>query len=61
MFESILGRSVAPRQAAIVGVGVLVTALVFGLSTWATQPVMVPLFAGLPVESVSDMTTSLLN
>lgn len=59
MFESILGRSVAPRQIAIIGVGVVVTALVFGLSTWAAKPVRVPLFAGLPITSVSDMTTKL--
>lgn len=59
MLESIIGRSVSPRQIAIVGVGVVVTALVFGLSQWATKPVRVPLFAGLPLASVSDMTTKL--
>ncbi|MBC8087843.1 MAG: flagellar M-ring protein FliF, partial [Phycisphaerae bacterium] len=59
MFESIFGRSVAPRQLAIVGVGVVVTALVFGLSSWAAKPVRVPLFAGLPLASVSDMTAKL--
>ena len=60
MLESIIGRSVSPRQIAIVGVGAIVTALVFGLSTWAAKPVKVPLFAGLPVASVSDMTTKLV-
>ncbi|MEP6833508.1 MAG: flagellar basal-body MS-ring/collar protein FliF [Gemmatimonas sp.] len=59
MLESIIGRSVSPRQIAIIGVGVVVTALVFGLSTWAAKPVKVPLFAGLPITSVSDMTAKL--
>ena len=47
MLESIIGRSVSPRQIAIVGVGVVITALVFGLSTWAVKPVQVPLFSRL--------------
>lgn len=59
MLESIIGRSVSPRQLAIVAVGVVATALVFGLSTWAAKPVKVPLFAGLPLTSVSDMTAKL--
>ncbi|MEO7996847.1 MAG: flagellar basal-body MS-ring/collar protein FliF [Gemmatimonadaceae bacterium] len=59
MLESIIGRSVSPRQLAIVGVGVVATALIFGLSQYVTKPVRVPLFAGLPVENVSDVTTKL--
>lgn len=59
MLESILGRSVSPRQIAIVAVGAVVTALIFGLSTWAAKPVKIPLFIGLPLSSVSDMTAKL--
>lgn len=59
MLENIIGRSVSPRQLAIVGVGVVATALVFGLSQYVTRPVRVPLFVGLPVENVSDVTKKL--
>ena len=59
MLESIIGRSVSPRQIAIIGVGVVVTALVFGLSQYATRPTRVPLFVGLPVEIVGDVTKKL--
>ncbi|MBC8085841.1 MAG: flagellar M-ring protein FliF, partial [Phycisphaerae bacterium] len=59
MLESIFGRSVAPRQAAIIGVGVLVTAAIVGIANYTTKPVQIPLFAGLPLASVSDMTAKL--
>ncbi|MGV3710109.1 MAG: flagellar basal-body MS-ring/collar protein FliF [Gemmatimonas sp.] len=59
MLESILGRSVSPRQIAIVAVGVVATALVFGLSNYATRPVRVPLYVGLPVETVGEITKKL--
>jgi flagellar M-ring protein FliF len=59
MLESILGRSVSPRQMAMVGVGVVVTALVVGISNWATKPEYVPLFLGLPQASVGEMRTKL--
>ncbi|MEO7363735.1 MAG: flagellar basal-body MS-ring/collar protein FliF, partial [Gemmatimonadaceae bacterium] len=59
MLESIIGRSVSPRQLAIVGVGVVATALVFGLSQYATRPVRVPLFVGMPVETVGEVTRKL--
>lgn len=59
MFESIFGRSVAPRQAAIIGVGVLVTAGIVAIANYTTKPVQIPLFAGLPLATVSDMTAKL--
>lgn len=57
-FESVLSRF-SPRQAAIIAVGVVVTAAVFGISRWATRPVMVPLTANVPVESVKALTDKL--
>jgi len=59
LLESIFGRSVAPRQVAIIGVGVLVTAAIVGVANYTTKPVQIPLFAGLPLASVSDMTAKL--
>ena len=59
LFESIFGRNVASRQIAIIGVGVLVTAGVFGVSQWAGDPQMMPLFADVPIASVGLMTDKL--
>jgi flagellar M-ring protein FliF len=47
------------RQAAIIAVGVIVTALVYGVSTWAVKPTMVPLYADVPVDQVKRMTDKL--
>jgi flagellar M-ring protein FliF len=55
----LLARLGGPRQAGIILVGVVVTALVFGVSRWATRPTMVPLFADLPVGQVKGMTDRL--
>ncbi len=57
--ESLFGRVAGTRQMAIIVVGVLATALVFGVSRWATQPEMVPLFSNIPMENVSKMTDKL--
>ncbi len=57
--QSFFGGRVGGRQAAIIAVGVLVTALVFGVSRWATAPTMVPLFADVPIENVGKMTDRL--
>lgn len=59
LLESVFGKGPAARQIAIVAVGALVTALVFGVSRWGTQPVMMPLFANLPIASVGAMTDKL--
>ncbi len=56
---SILDRVGGARQALIIGAGVLVSALVFGVSRWATAPEMVPLFADVPIEAVGTMTDKL--
>lgn len=55
--DSLLGNNA--RQAGIVIVGVVVTALVFGISHWATRPQMVPLYTGLAIESVGPLTDKL--
>ena len=57
--QNLFGRVGGTRQAAIIAVGVLVTALVFGVSRWATAPTMVPLYADIPIESVGKMTDKL--
>ena len=59
LMESLFGRAGAGRQIAIIAVGVIATALVFGVSRWATQPTMVPLYADIPVENVKAMTDKL--
>lgn len=59
LIDTIMGRLGGGRQAAIIGIGVLVTALVFGVSRWATAPTMVPLYADVPVEQVKAMTDKL--
>jgi flagellar M-ring protein FliF len=59
LMESLFGRMGAGRQIAIIAVGVIATALVFGVSRWATQPTMVPLYADIPVENVKAMTDKL--
>jgi flagellar M-ring protein FliF len=56
LFESFAGRG---RQIALIVIGVLVTALIFGVSRWATAPTMVPLYADIPVENVDAMTAKL--
>lgn len=57
--QSLLGRPGSGRQMAILVVGALVTALVFGVSRWATKPVMVPLYANVPLENVRPITDKL--
>ncbi|MBL0938527.1 MAG: flagellar M-ring protein FliF [Gemmatimonadaceae bacterium] len=59
LFESITSRFGGPRQTAIVAIGLMVAAGVYYVSQWATRPVMVPLFANVPVESVKAMTDKL--
>jgi flagellar M-ring protein FliF len=58
-FAPLLDRIGGPRRAAILLVGLATAGLIFGLSRWATAPVWVPAFAGVPVESVGKMTDKL--
>lgn len=57
--DSMFGRLSGGRQVAIIAVGVVVTAAVFGVSRWATAPTMVPLYADVPVENVRKITDKL--
>jgi flagellar M-ring protein FliF len=59
LLPSVFGRVEGNRQMAIIAVGVVATALVFGLSRWATQPTYVPLYANVPIESVGVITDKL--
>jgi flagellar M-ring protein FliF len=59
LMDSLTGRLGNGRQIAIIAVGVITTALVFGISRWATQPTMVQLYADVPVENVKAMTDKL--
>jgi flagellar M-ring protein FliF len=58
-FQPLLERVGGPRRAAILLVGLVTAGLIFGVSRWATAPVWVPAFAGVPVESVGKMTDKL--
>ncbi len=58
--QNLLDRVGGLRQALIIGVGVLVTAAVYGVSQYAARPVMVPLVTNVPASSVSKMTAKLL-
>ena len=57
--DSLFGRMSGGRQVAIIAVGVIVTAAVFGVSRWATQPTMVPLYADMPAGQVKKVTDKL--
>lgn len=57
--DSLFGRMSGGRQVAIIAVGVIVTGAVFGVSRWATQPTMVPLYADMPVGQVKKVTDKL--
>jgi flagellar M-ring protein FliF len=59
LLESITSRFGGPRQTAIIAIGLVIAAGVYYVSQWATRPVMVPLFANVPVESVKAMTDKL--
>ena len=57
--DSLFGRMSGGRQVAIIAVGVIVTGAVFGVSRWATQPTMVPLYADMPAGQVKKVTDKL--
>ena len=59
LLPSFFSRADGNRQLAIVAIGVVATALVFGVSRWATEPTFVPLYANAPIESVGVITDKL--
>ncbi|MHB1223547.1 MAG: flagellar basal-body MS-ring/collar protein FliF [Gemmatimonadaceae bacterium] len=48
-----------PRRALIALVGLATVVLILGVSRWASAPVYVPAFSGVPLEQVSAMTDKL--
>lgn len=48
-----------PRRALIALVGLATVVIILGVSRWATAPVYVPAFSGLPLEEVSAITDKL--
>ncbi len=59
LLQSVFGRVEGRRQTAIIVVGIVVTAMVFGLSRWATAPTYVPLYTDVPLESAGVITDKL--
>ncbi len=59
LLQSIFGRVDGGRRTGIIAVGVVVTALVLGLSRWATAPTFVPLYTDVPLESAGTITDKL--
>jgi flagellar M-ring protein FliF len=53
--QGLLGRLGGTRNVMIIAIGVIVTALVFGVSQWATRPEWVPLFDNVPLEASGVM------
>jgi flagellar M-ring protein FliF len=57
--EQVLERIGGIRRAVILLTGVILVALILGVSHWATRPAWVPLFTGLPLETSGEVTQRL--
>src|SRR5690606_41432539 len=57
--EQVLERIGGLRRAVILLTGVLLVALILGVSHWATRPTWVPVFTGLPLETIGEVTQRL--
>jgi flagellar M-ring protein FliF len=57
--QPLLDRLGGPRRALILLVGLATAGLIFGVSHWATRPLWVPAFVGVPMEQVGKMTDKL--
>lgn len=57
--QGLLGRVGGARNAMVLAVGVIVTALVLAVSQWATRPEWVPLFDNVPLEASGVMSDKL--
>jgi flagellar M-ring protein FliF len=55
----VFDRVGGPRRAAILFVGLVTAALIFGVAQWATRPTWVAVFTNVPMESVGTMTDKL--
>jgi flagellar M-ring protein FliF len=57
--EQLIDRVGGLRRAVILMAGVLMVAAILGLSHWATRPSWVPVFTGLPLETIGEVTQQL--
>lgn len=57
--EQVLDRIGGLRRAVILLTGVVLVALILGVSHWATRPTWVPVFTGLPLETIGEVTQRL--
>ena len=57
--QQVVERVGGGRRMAIAGVGVATVVLVLLMSRWATAPTWVPLYSGLPLETVGQVTARL--
>lgn len=55
----LIDRIGGPRRALIAGVGVAAVAAILLVARWATAPTWVPVYTGLPIESVAAITERL--
>jgi flagellar M-ring protein FliF len=58
-FDQIIDRVGGRQRAMLIGVGIVVAVLIFGVSQWATAPQWVPAFTNQPMEVVGQMTDKL--
>src|SRR5688500_12154726 len=55
----LINRIGGPRRAMIAGVGVAAVVVILLVARWATAPTWVPVYTGLPLESVGAITERL--
>ena len=59
LLTSLFDRIGGLKRAAILVVGVAAAGLIFAVAQWAGAPTWVPVYAGLPLESVPQVTDKL--
>jgi flagellar M-ring protein FliF len=59
MLQQVFDRTGGRQRVLLIAVGVVVAAIIFGISRWATAPEWVPAFSGQPIETVGKMTDKL--
>ncbi len=57
--DNLFARFGGTRRVMTLGIGVLAIALIFGVSRWATRPMMVPIVSGAPLETIDPLTQRL--
>ncbi|HEX9108887.1 MAG TPA: hypothetical protein VF832_16690, partial [Longimicrobiales bacterium] len=59
VIRQLLERAGGERRVLLVLVGLASVAALWGLASWASAPAWVPLFPGMPLESVAEVTPKL--